>query len=87
MAFPSNRSCSISGYISQLIIGFMSFIDFIVDDYFDYLQGDLPEVAKPFSLIPEWRLAFIDCAKRISLRLAKGIYCSPNCAGEEMVLD
>jgi hypothetical protein len=62
----------------------IQFLD-VDDDPEGNLIRSLSEIAKPYALIEEWRLAMLDCARRLQLRLVKGKYFSPNCTGEEMI--
>jgi hypothetical protein len=52
----------------------------------DHLFHLLPNIAKPYIMIPLWKQAFKEGAQRLQLRLVKGLYFIPNCTGEEMTL-
>lgn len=43
------------------------------DDPESYLLNSLPAIARPYALIKEFRLALLDRARRLRLRLVKGL--------------
>jgi len=48
-----------------------------------YLQDRIPECTHKFYKKKQWRKQFIEGARRVALRLAKGLNFAPNCPAEE----
>lgn len=48
-----------------------------------YLQDRIPECTHKFYKKKQWRKQFVEGARRVACRLAKGMAFSPNCAAEE----
>jgi hypothetical protein len=49
-----------------------------------YLLDKMPDCTRKFYKKKQWRGQFLECAKRVTLRIAKGMGISTNCGGEEM---
>lgn len=49
--------------------------------YTEPVDLNLPEIVSPYRWLPSWRLAYVDCIKRVMSRLAKGRHPHPNCTG------
>jgi hypothetical protein len=49
-----------------------------------YLLDKMPDCTRKFYKKKQWRTQLIECAKRVTCRLAKGMGISTNCTGEDM---
>jgi len=85
--YPINAKGSPSGLLSPRMAAKLFFdAMFILEKASGnekYLQDRVPESTHKFYKKKQWRKQFLEAARRVACRLAKGLAFSPNCPAEE----